>query len=115
MVFLMKLYKTLGLATAGIAWLATSATAQRVTTNPTAVPNTVSTPTFSPDTLRPSRDKILNDNTAGRDDADRKNRRDQKRAMRRRNRSNDNSRMNRTGTSATERTSSGTTNSSRQD
>ncbi|TAE27563.1 MAG: fasciclin domain-containing protein [Cytophagales bacterium] len=91
----MKLHKTLRFATIGVAWIATSALAQRVTTNPTAVPNTVSTPTFSPDTLRPSRAQILNDDTAGQDDASRKNRRDQKRAIRRSQRDSQNNRMNR--------------------
>lgn len=109
----MKLNRTLGLATAGIVWLATSATAQRVTTNPTAVPNTVSTPTFSPDTLRPSREQMLNDNTAGQDDAERKNRRDQKRSMRRNKRNSENTRGGRSENTSTSGVSPQTTN--RQD
>lgn len=113
----MKLYKTLGLATAGIAWLATSTSvfAQRVTTNPNAVPNTISTPTFSPDTLRPSREQMMNDNTAGRDDADRKNKRDRKRTMRRNNRSDENSRMNRSGSTSTDSSTSSSQSTNRQD
>ncbi|MCY7357933.1 MAG: fasciclin domain-containing protein [Rudanella sp.] len=110
----MKFYKTLGLATAGVAWLATSSIAQRINTNPTAVPNTVSTPTFSPDTLRPSRDKILNDETAGQDDADRKKRRDRKRTMRRNNRSDGNSRMTRNSNTSTVSNVPSSPNSSRQ-
>lgn len=111
----MSLYKTIGLTAAGIVWLATSASAQRVTTNPTAVPNTVSTPTFSPDTLRPSRDKLLNDNTAGQDDADRKNRREQKRALRRNKRSSENSRMNRSGNNPADGNSTAAPNTNPQD
>ncbi|KAB7731111.1 fasciclin domain-containing protein [Rudanella paleaurantiibacter] len=108
----MNLPKTLGLATVSLVWLTTTASAQRVTTNPTAVPNTVSTPTFQPDTLRPSREQMLNDNTAGQDDADRKNRRERRRNMRRNNRSDVNSRQNRQGSTTPE---GATGNSGRQD
>lgn len=106
----MKLNKTLGLATAGLAWLATSVFAQRVTTNPTAVPNTVSTPTFSPDTLRPSREQVLKDETAGQDDAARKNRRDQKRSIRQSRRDAENSRQNRNNTTSDSSSSGQSTN-----